>query len=1315
MAHLSLSLLGSVQVTLDEEPVTGFKYDKVRALLAHLVVEADRPHRRDLLAGLLWPDRPERAARVSLRQSLAVLRRAIGDHRAEPPFLLVAHDTIQFNPAGDYWLDVAAFTSLLAACEAHPHRRLETCNPCSQRLRQAVELYHGDFLKGFFLGDSTVFEEWALIKREALHLQALDALHCLATYHETRGEYEPVRLYATRQVELEPWREDAHRQLIRVLAREGQRGAALAQYETCRRILAEELGVEPEEETTALYEQIRAGETSPPLLLTPAPLLELENPYKGLRAFRETDAPDFFGRETFTERLIEAVCQHPLVAVIGPSGSGKSSVIFAGLLPHLRQGGQGDKGTGRQGDHASTAPLPYPGEDTWLVADFRPGSRPFHHLAAALIPLREPRMGETEWSGATRKLAESLSQGYLSLSHVVARILQKSPATRLLLVADQFEELYTLCPEPEVRHRFLDTLLSLVTDHCSLVTDHCSLPTDHCSLVLTLRADFMGQALAYRPFADALQDAGLILGPMTRRELERAIEEPARGQGVTFEPGLVARNLDDVGEEPGNLPLLEFALTLLWEQPAIGRLTHAAYEDIGGVEGALARYADKVYAGLRRADQEQARRIFVQMVRPGEGTEDTRRLATHAELGENGWALVQRLADARLVVTDQDPSGQETVEVAHEALIQGWGRLRDWMNADRAFRAWQERLRAMLHQWEASDRDEGALLRGAPLAEAEGWLAEREGELSQAELDFIWASTALRERRRSARERRRQWIILGLATGLIIAVILTLLAAFQWRQAETQRQIALSNQLAAQALNRLDNQQFDLALLLSLEAYRAADTVESRSSLLTGLQRSPYRAVLRRHTKGVSSVTYSPDGKTLASGSKDGTIMLWDVAARRPTSRLLTCNPMAVNTIAFSPDSQTLVSGSDDGTIMLWDVATRQPLSPPLAGHAAVVESVAFSPDGRTLASGGTDKRIILWDVTTGQPIAPPLTGHTGAVKSTAFSPSGRSLASGSVDETWGKVDKTVVLWDISALLNTSVSAAPNTSAAAGQPTTEFLAGHTSNVSSVAFSPDGQTLASGGDDGTIILWDVATGQPIGEPLAHTSQGEDVPIVSRNVKLAFSPDGSALASGGADGTIILWDVTTRQPMGQSLAGHVGEVNALAFSPDGQTLASGGADNTIVLWTLGQPLARSVVEHSKHHHNIRVWSVAFSPDGQTLASGADDGTITLWDIATSQPIHPHLTGHTAGVNGVTFSPDGQTLATGSDDGTIILWDISMQLNTGVATSQPVGPPLTDHTDRVNSVAFSPDGRTLVSGSQDNTIILWDVASRQPLGPP
>jgi energy-coupling factor transporter ATP-binding protein EcfA2 len=431
------------------------------------------------------------------------------------------------------------------------------------------------------------------------------------------------------------------------------------------------------------------------------------NPYRGLHAFRHEDAKVFFGRESFVEQLKKAVDHKPFVAVIGPSGSGKSSVVSAGLLPKV-------------------------GKET-AVFQFRPGSpnnKPFHNLVNAMAPLDLP---PDERQRVIQILANDLQMRANDLTGVINDFTQRLDGKqRVLLIAEQFEELYTLYPS-DVQEAFIDCLVTAVHAQPQQYPPRFT-------LLLTMRADFWGQATANRRLADILQDGQLILGPMTREELARAIMEPARVASVQFEGGLAERILDDVGDEPGNLPLLEFALTLLWEKQANGYLTHKAYESIGEVEGALASYADDIYSSLEQKDQERVQFIFTQLVQPGRGTEDTRRQATIDEIGEENWGLVTQLANARLVVTNINELNMETVELVHEILIRRWQRLRDWMNAERLFREWQERLRDDLSQWEEVNQDDGGLLRGLVLVEAEKWLEKTGYKLQKDEREFIYQS-----------------------------------------------------------------------------------------------------------------------------------------------------------------------------------------------------------------------------------------------------------------------------------------------------------------------------------------------------------------------------------------------------------------------------------------------------------------------------------------------------------------------------------------------------------------------------------------------
>ncbi|MDK2408583.1 hypothetical protein QHH11_09905 [Aphanizomenon sp. PH219] len=588
-------------------------------------------------------------------------------------------------------------------------------------------------------------------------------------------------------------------------------------------------------------------------------------PYQGLFAFKKEDAPFFFGRENFIQTLVNAVQEKPLLAVVGNSGIGKSSVIFAGLIPKLEELG------------------------TWNIATFRPTNSPFYGLAKALLELFEPGMDTLKRVSKANEYVDYFKKENLSLKNILQFKLQEcSSKERFLIVIDQFEELYTLSLEDE-RNLFLDQLLEVIEIESKK-------PIPDVILVITLRADFYGYALSHPALGKALQTwKPENLLKMNLDELKEAIEKPAKVATLKIQDGLTKIILDAIKNNQGELPLLEFTLEKLWEKRSNGQLTISAYDEIGGVEKALANHAEEVYNKLEEEEKKQAKHIFTQLVRFGENTDDTRRLATYDEIGEENWKLVNKLAgserglEARLVTCGYDESKQQpTVEVVHEALIRGWERLRDWMEEDREFRKWQDKLRTEKDIWRNSGQDNGALLRGALLVEAEEWLKQKsENIINQKEIGFIIASRQYQEQEDIER----------------IQELLNL----------SQKELQLKQQL-----NSLVT-----AVKAGVKLRNIKEPSEQlKNNVIERLQQGSYeiseRNQLVSHINEVVGVNFSPDGQIIASASDDHTIKLWNLDGQ--ILNTLEEHTDQVWGVSFSPDGQIIASASFDKTVKLWRI-----------------------------------------------------------------------------------------------------------------------------------------------------------------------------------------------------------------------------------------------------------------------------------------------------------------------------------------------------------------------------------------------------------
>jgi len=1596
MTGLRIHLFGGYQVTNEGVVTTTFKSNKDRALLAYLAIEADRRHTRDKLAGLLWPDMPDQDARSNLRYSLSSLRRTIGDRTVTPPHLIVDRDAIQFNVESDQWVDVVAASKHLAVAQKPVFD--------AEAGAEAASLYRGLFLEGFSLPDSEAFEEWLIGKREQLHRQILDTLQRLASFHEHGHDYDQAIVFARRLVELEPWQEEGHRQLMRLLAYSGRRTEALAQFDTLFEVLEKELGVEPEQASSDLYEQIVSGELQPQALdwsqpvvrgyelreslgegrmgtvfrafqpvvgrdvavkiiqprfanhpqfirrfemeaqlvarlehphivplydfwrepgsaflvmrwlrggsladaltdgpwpfeqaaylvsqiaealniahrqgvvhrdikpanilldeaqngylsdfgiaslvepvddgvsepiveittsalgylspeqatgdpvtvladiyslgvvffelltgqhpfsetsteslpqmhaleplprpsdingaLTPkvdavieqattkqpearfpsalamvaaiqnagalspgwmATPLQLEgplhNPYKGLRAFQEADAVDFFGREKLRDvllsRLGEITTDSRLLAIVGPSGSGKSSLVKAGLIPDLRKGA-------------------LPGSERWFVVEMTPRSNPLEQLELGLLSV----------AGANIvKLKDRLRQEKEGYQHIIDDILS-DPEDELLLVIDQFEELFNAGVNRDERDQFLRLLQAAASPECRTRT------------IIVLRADYYDRPLAHPSFSQLVQQHTEVVIPLTPDELASAVEKPAQRLGVHLENGLLTAILADFGDQQGALPMLQYALTELFEQRDGFTLTRAAYEAIGGVAGALVGRAESIFEDFDASEKKAARQLFLRLVNVGEDGNETRRRVLLTELKAldvDQQTLAQAseaFGQARLLLFDRDPlTRQPTVEVAHEALILKWERLRRWLDHGRADLQMQIVLAHSTAEWQGAKEDESYLLRGKRLDQFEGWMAATDLALTDNERIFLEASLAERNRRRAAEtarlarqkvlERRSRRFLGALAAVLALATVIALTLSIY---AFGQRRDALEAyrmSLTANARQSLDDGDSATALALAMVANQINDPpLEAQRTLLDAAfapgARAKYdvAALFPGTQASVASLDISPDGATVLFGFRDGNIILWDWESGREVKRLAS-HQGSVNDIAFAPDGRSALSGGEDGSVILWNLVSGEPVRL-LQGHAGPVRTVDYSSNGQRAVSGGYGSdsfadpgEIIMWDLENAREMN-RLSGHKAGVVTARFALDDAIILASSGDaehftnlgtpqEQETLVD--LIAWDSetgehaptqpvpgadtfasaispdgqSALLGSYYN---NTAALVDLLTGEILMTldeHQDAVSAVAFSRDGQLALTGSHDGSLIRWDLETGTPSLLLKAHS--GEVVDAV-------LSADGDKALSVTHDGELIIWDLDDAMAANR-FVGHADMVYDTAYLPDGRRFlsVSGSAnpavaskDTSVHLWEIDTGELLQSVELSAPV----LFQVAVTPDGKTaLVSGAMP-SVLLFDAESLQMIGS-LEGHQAWVPSIAISPNGKYAVTGSVDGSLIVWDMDTHQMIHQLPIEPGGGW---------AVAIAPDDRTLVADTGTNWIGLWDIETGEQL---
>ncbi|CAA6808964.1 MAG: High-affnity carbon uptake protein Hat/HatR [uncultured Sulfurovum sp.] len=942
---------------------------------------------------------------------------------------------------------------------------------------------------------------------------------------------------------------------------------------------------------------------------------ESTNPYKGLQSFSYEDRHNYYGREKESKEIAKQLPKTKLFTLLGASGSGKSSLIFAGVMPLIEN------------------------SDVQILS-LRPQSHPFKSLATVFIPTLYP--DKLEQIEQNEKLTNKLANNDIKLNNLVETFLQETQAKHLYLILDQFEELFTLTKEQKIRNHFLDQLLTLINSELNV------------TLLLSMRADFLSHLSYYEPFNQAYNDhQNTILSLLSEAKLRKVIEQLALSQGVKFQDGLVDRIIDEIENEAGQLPLLEFALDQLWTNKKGRVITHEVLDEMKSISHSISHYADKIYNDTK--DKESIKKVLIKLVNPGAGTEDTRRIASLDEFSEIDRETIVKLASERLIVT-QD----QNIDIVHEALIREWGQLQEWIEEYREFLEWEKRLRDDRKVYEENGSKKEDLLKDSRLLKAEEFVKSHEAYIAPDDKAFVDKSSESDKKRK-----RRDKLFIGSAFLVllsIIAVISYLLNLSNNKTEEAEKaqkntqQLLYKNTVQQGKLYRDHlNDPLKSKLIFTDAIIKSTNEVEYKNGQIlynSSFKTNIHLNSIKEHKGFVKGATFSKDEQKILSWSHDGTVKLWETQSKEALQTFE--HKDKVLGASFSKDEQKILSWSRDGTMKLWDTQSKEALQS--FKHEDWVNGASFSKDEQQILSWSGDGTVKLWDSKSNEALQS--FKHECWVKGASFSKDEQQILS------WSR-DGTVKLWDSKS----------------NEALQSFK--HESSVYGATFSKDEQQILSWSGDGTVKLWDSKSNEAL-QSFKHESSVYGA---------TFSKDEQQILSWSGDGTVKLWDSKSNEAL-QSFK-HESSVYGATFSKDEQQILSWSGDGTVKLW---DSKSNEALQSFKHEDWVN--GASFSKDEQQILSWSADGTVKLWDSKSNKALQTFK--HERSVNGATFTKDEQHILSWSYDGTVKLWDIKSQ--EALQTFK--------HERSVNGATFTKDEQKILSWSWDGRVNLWDIKSQETL---